>query len=123
MKEQTLSIQSAPFVEVRITLQNFFNSIRQVKEKSCAAGYSDNRQTERTPRKRFRCGSEDDLIAKFPKPPKENEKRQKQVLLMNKAIVHATTERITVTKIYMHLGHACLVMTNVPVEILVTVQN
>ena len=32
-----------------------------------------------TPRKCFTCGSQDHLIAKYPKPPKENEKRQKQV--------------------------------------------
>ena len=36
-------------------------------------------RTERTPRKCFRSGSEDHLIAKCPKPPKENEKQQKQV--------------------------------------------
>ena len=34
---------------------------------------------ERTPRKFFRCGSEDHLIVKCPKPPKDNQKRQKQV--------------------------------------------
>ena len=34
---------------------------------------------ERTPRKIFRCGSKDQLIAKFPKPPKENDKWRKQV--------------------------------------------
>ena len=39
----------------------------------------DNRQTERTPRKYFRCGSEDHLIAKFPKPPKDNETWKKQL--------------------------------------------
>ena len=33
----------------------------------------------RTPRKCFRYGYEDHLIAKCPKPPKDNEKRQKQV--------------------------------------------
>ena len=38
-----------------------------------------NRQTERTPRKCFRCGSENHLIEKYPKPPKDNEKRRKQV--------------------------------------------
>ena len=27
----------------------------------------------------FRCGSEEHLIAKFPKPPKENEKQKNQV--------------------------------------------
>ena len=39
----------------------------------------DNRQTERTPLKCFRCGSKDHLIAKDPKPPKENEKNKNQV--------------------------------------------
>ena len=39
----------------------------------------DNRQTERTPQKCFRCGSEDHLIEKCPKPPKENEKWRIQV--------------------------------------------
>ena len=39
----------------------------------------DNRRTELTPHKCFRCGSEDHLIAKFPKPPKENDKWQNQV--------------------------------------------
>ena len=39
---------------------------------------------EHTPRKCFRCGSEYHMIAKCPKPPKENEKRQKQVRLNKK---------------------------------------
>ena len=34
---------------------------------------------ERTPQKCFRCGSEDHMITKCPKPPKYNEKRRKQV--------------------------------------------
>ena len=34
---------------------------------------------ERTPQKCFRCGSEDHMIEKYPKPPKYNEKRRKQV--------------------------------------------
>ena len=33
---------------------------------------------ELTPRKCFRCGSEYHIIAKFPKPPKYNEKRRRQ---------------------------------------------
>ena len=53
--------------------------IRQEKEKARAAGDSDKRQIERTPWTCFRCGSEDHLIEKYPKPPTENEKRQKQV--------------------------------------------
>ena len=56
-----------------------FKGIRQEKEKAGAAGASDNRQTGRIPRKCFRCGSEYHLIEKFPKPPKDNEKRKKQV--------------------------------------------
>ena len=34
---------------------------------------------ERRIRKCFRCVSEDQMIAKYPKPPKDNEKRRKQV--------------------------------------------
>ena len=62
---------------VHHSAEKYFKRIRQEKEKSRAAGDSDNIQTEATPQKCFRCGSEDHLIAKFPKPPKENEKRQK----------------------------------------------
>ena len=36
------------------------------------------------PRKCFRCLSEDHLIAKCPKPPKENEKQRKQVCFIEK---------------------------------------
>ena len=39
----------------------------------------DNRRTEYTPRKCFRCGSEDHLIAKCPNPPKDNEKWKNKV--------------------------------------------
>ena len=48
------------------------------------ADVSYNRNSERPPRKCFRYGSEDHMIAKFPKPPKDNEKRRKQVLLNEK---------------------------------------
>ena len=61
-----------------------FKGIRKEKEKACEAGDSENRQTERTPKKCFRCGSEYHLIAKCPKPPRDNEKRQKQVCLNEK---------------------------------------
>ena len=56
-----------------------FKRIRKEKEKYRTAVDSDNRKTERTPRKCFRCGSEDHLIDKCPRPSKENYKRQKQV--------------------------------------------
>ena len=38
------------------SVEKCFKIIRQEKEKARAAGDSDNRQTERTPRKFFRCG-------------------------------------------------------------------
>ena len=44
------------------------------------------RRDQHTPRKRFRCGSEDHLIATFPKPPKDNEKRKNQVRFNEKGI-------------------------------------
>ena len=56
-----------------------FKSIRKEKEKSCAVDVSSNRNLERPPRKCFVCGSEDPMIAKCPKPPKDNEKRRNQV--------------------------------------------
>ena len=43
------------------------------------AGALDNRQTERTFRNVFRCGSEDHLIEKCTKPSKDNEKQRKQI--------------------------------------------
>ena len=75
LKEQTLLRQGALFVEVLITLQKKIKIIKQEKQKSRAAGASYNRQMERTPQKCFRYGSEDHIIAKFPNPPKDNEKR------------------------------------------------
>ena len=56
-----------------------FKSIRKEKKKARAAGDLDKRRTERITRKCFRCGSEDHLISKCPKPPKKNKKRRKQV--------------------------------------------
>ena len=54
-----------------------FKRIRQDKEKARAVGVSYNRNSERPPRKCFRFGYEDHIIAKCPKPPKDNEKRRK----------------------------------------------
>ena len=61
-----------------------FKMIIQEKEKARAAGDSDNRWTERTPQKKIICGSEDHLISKCPKPPKENEKQRNQVRFNDK---------------------------------------
>ena len=56
-----------------------FKRIRKENEKARAVDVSSNMSSERQPRKCFRCGSEDHMISKSPKPPKDNEKRRKQV--------------------------------------------
>ena len=56
-----------------------FQNNKKGKKKSREVDALDNRLTECTPQKCFRCGSEDHVIAKFPKPLKDNEKRRKQV--------------------------------------------
>ena len=56
-----------------------FKRIRKEKEKSWAVDVSSHRHMERPPRKCFRCGSEDHMIAKCPNPLKDNEKRRKQL--------------------------------------------
>ena len=53
--------------------------IRQKRGKARTDGHLDNRQTELTTWKLFRCGSEDHMNAKFPQPPRYIEERQKQV--------------------------------------------
>ena len=58
------------------------------------------------PRKWFRCGSEDHLIKKIPKPPKENEKRRKQVIF-NERSNHACNKdkNYNEQKIYASMEH------------------
>ena len=53
--------------------------IRQEKEKAREVDASSNRNSERPPQICFICGSEYHMIAKCPKPSKDNEKRRKQV--------------------------------------------
>ena len=79
-----MSRQSALSVVVPTILKIFFKRIGNKKEKAREAGDLDNRCTERTPRKCFRCGSEYDLIEELPKPPKENKKRRNQVCFTEK---------------------------------------
>ena len=56
-----------------------FKKTRKEKEKARAVDVSSNRHPERLPRKCFRCGSEDHMSAKCPKPPKDNEISRRQV--------------------------------------------
>ena len=48
---------------------------RQDKEKFCADGDFDRQWTEHPPCKCFRCRSIDHIVAKLPKPPKDDDKR------------------------------------------------
>ena len=56
-----------------------YKRIRKENEKSRAVDVSSNRHTECPPRGCFRCGSEDHIIAKCSKPPRDNEKRQSKL--------------------------------------------
>ena len=88
--------------------EKYFKRIRKEKEKSRTVDVLDNRQTKRTPRKCFRCGSEDHMIEHFPKPPKDNDKRQKKVLFNEKGNRACDNGKKIVNKIYMHIWHECL---------------
>ena len=59
------------------SVEKRFKKIRKEKEKARSADTSSNKNRDRPARKCFRCGSEDHLIAKYPKPPKDSEKRRK----------------------------------------------
>ena len=59
--------------------EKYFKRIRKEKEKARAVDVSSNRNSELLPRKCFRCESEDHMIAKCAKTPKDNEKRRNQV--------------------------------------------
>ena len=58
-------------------MEKCFKITRKEKEIARSAGTSSNRNSDCPPRKWFRRGSEDHLIAKYPKPPKDSEKRRK----------------------------------------------
>ena len=66
-------------MEVTIIPRKMFQKDKKGKLKARAVDVSSNRHMERPPQKCFRCGSEDHMIAKCPNPPKDNEKRRKQV--------------------------------------------
>ena len=59
------------------SVEKCFKKIRKEKEKARSAGTSSNKNSDRLAQKYFRWGSEDHLIAKCPKPPKDSEKRRK----------------------------------------------
>ena len=56
-----------------------FQKNQKGEKKARVVGISYNRNLERLPRKCYICGSEDHMIEKFPKPPKDSEKRRKSV--------------------------------------------
>ena len=58
-------------------MKKCFKKTRKENEKARTAGTSSNKNSDRPARKCFRCGSEDHMIAKCPKPPKDSEKIRK----------------------------------------------
>ena len=62
-------------------------------------------------RKCFRSGSEDHMIKKFPKPQKDNEKRQKQVRSNKKGDRTCDNGKNRDDQRYMHLWHDCIAHT------------
>ena len=58
-------------------MEKCFKKIRKENGNARSAGTSSNKNSDRPDRKCFRCGSEDHMIAKCPKPPKDSEKRRK----------------------------------------------
>ena len=82
-----------------------FKRIRKEKDKARAVDASYNRQTECTPRKCFRCGSEYHLIEKCPKPPKYNVKRQNKVRFNGKGYrARNNSKNNSDQKIYAYMG-------------------
>ena len=79
MREHTLFRKSAHFVEVIIILQKNVSKELERKRRNLARL---NRNPERLPRKRFRCGSEDHINAKCPKPPKKMRSGESKYVFM-----------------------------------------
>ena len=101
----------------KISSEKYFKRIRWEKENARAAGDSDNRGTERTPQRCFRCGFEDHLMEIFLKSPKENDKRKKQVHLNEKGN-HACDYSKNNVDQNLYASMACMSdKTNVLVEI------
>ena len=87
---------------VNHSAEQCLKKVRKEKEKARAVHVSSYRKMELTPRKCFRCGSEDQMI----------ESVQSKYVLMKKVIIHVTTAKMIVTARYMYIWHECLAMTN-----------
>ena len=59
------------------SVEKCLKKIRKENEKARSTGTLSNKNSDLPARKCFRCVSEDHLIAKCPKPPKDSEKRRK----------------------------------------------
>ena len=97
------------------------------KDKARELGDFYTKQTERPPWKCFKCDSVYHIVAKCPKPPKDNKNDERKSVSIQELIVHGKNNlkmvMMITTKRYMYLCHVCMVMTKVLVEILVTVFN
>ena len=62
---------------ITILWENVSKRSENKKRKYRSVGTASNKNSDRPNLKCFRCGSEYHIIAKFPKPPKDSEKRRK----------------------------------------------
>ena len=124
MKKQTLPRQSAHIVDFLTIL---WGNVLKISEKKninlVLLVLHQKKNSDRPARKCFRCGSEDHLIAKCPKPPKDSEKRRKSDKSKKKVIVRKTTAMMTMTLNYTHLWHKYLLKTNTKIKIMAIVRN
>ena len=80
VRDPNLFRQSAHFVEVIIILRkNVSKGLERKRRKLARLMFHLTEIRNVCLVKCYRCGSEDHMIAKCPKPPKDNEKRRKQV--------------------------------------------
>ena len=124
VKEHMLFRQSAHFVEVKITLQKDASKGQERKRKKLARMIFHRIDNWNV---RLVNALDVDLKITFLQNFQNHQNIMKngksKYVLMKRVIVHVTTAKITVTKIYMHIWHVCLTRTNVQVKIIVTVYN
>ena len=128
LREQILSRQSALFVEVPTILQKNVSKGSESKSKNLVqlVIWTTDKQNARLVK-----ALHADLKIIQLRNVQSHQKRMRngkiKYILVKEVLVHcrknATTARITMTKIYMHLWHICLITMNFLVIILVTVCN
>ena len=118
-REQTLFRQSAPFVEVLITLQkNVSKGLDRKRKNLVRLVLQKTDKRNRYLKNILDADMKITYLQNFQSHQKIMRNGKSKNFILKKVIVHATAAKITAPKIYMHLWHACLIIKNVLVEIL-----